>query len=213
MNKTLAIIPAAGFGTRMNMSPIDAKELLIDPVNNRPVIDWTLELCKNNKIKTVVITRNQKDTFINYIVDKSDSLFILDKVEGEWPDTILKIEIMWENHNIVLLPDTRFSPCNRTIYNIKNGLESGYDLVIAYHKVNDLSKWGALNNNYLEEKPQHLSGLAGDAWGVIGFNKNIGNNLFTAMSQKIPFQLPENTLLLELDWFKDITRTGTLEKY
>ena len=49
MNRYTAIIPCAGFGTRMKMLPHQAKELLLDEDGN-VTIDWSLSICKRYNI-------------------------------------------------------------------------------------------------------------------------------------------------------------------
>lgn len=218
MGNILSILPAAGFGVRMHVGRTDAKEMLLDPITGSPLMDWDLDLCLDNDIKSLVITRADKLGLINHITNRENlSALILEKPVGEWPDTILASKQLWEDDNILLLPDTRFNDADNIVKKIKQSLEQGHELVVAYHKVDDLSKWGAIHDGAvglsIEEKPERLKDTKGIAWGIIGFKRYIGDNLFKAMSRKIPFICPESTILLELDWFKDITRTGKLEKY
>lgn len=222
MKKTLAIIPSAGFGTRMNVGRTDAKELLIDPVNNKPLIDWHLELANNNDLNSLVITRQAKQELINYLgaYPSNPSVLILEETKGEWPSTILESFPMWEENNILLLPDSRFKPSDEAIKSIKTLLEEDdVDLVIAIHMIDDSSKWGIVSMTkdeeriVLEEKPERLKGVRNYAWGILGFKKNVGKSLLESMEARAPHITPENTKLVELESFVDITRTGKLEKY
>ena len=54
-----ALIPCAGFGTRMRMAPHQAKELIPDETG-APTIEWSLNICKENNIDPIIITRPEK---------------------------------------------------------------------------------------------------------------------------------------------------------
>ena len=58
----LIIIPAAGFGTRINPGADEsfAKELLIDPQTGKPLICWGIDLALKFGYDVHVITREPK---------------------------------------------------------------------------------------------------------------------------------------------------------
>src|SRR4051812_48128743 len=100
------LIPAAGFGKRMGLP--EAKEMLIGP-EGTPLIEWSLSFCNKNGLKPLVISRPEKNSLNDYLRRIGvDTLLI--EPSGEWPDTLLKSEELWAEKNLVLLPDTRFSP-------------------------------------------------------------------------------------------------------
>lgn len=196
-----AIIPAAGFGTRMGMKPNESKELL--PHNGRPLIEHTLELCSIFKLTPHVITRVEKQDLIEYCKARSIECQILDKVEGEWPDTVLKSQPYWDWDNILLLPDTVFGPIS-AIETMKMNLSLGCRYVLALHNVADISMWGSVQDYYLIEKSSVVG--PGKAWGILGFNSVYGEELFTAMSKRNePFRL-RDCAFVQLANFADLTR-------
>jgi dTDP-glucose pyrophosphorylase len=197
-----AIIPCAGFGTRMNMSPNQSKELIID-YTGLPIIDYSLGLCRKYNLHPVIITRPEKKDLIEYLKNK-DVTIILHDGSGEWPTSILKAKSHWsEEGNILILPDTRFAP-ESVIPNIMTSLDLGVNATFALHKVDDISKWGSIKDYAVTEKSQLTS--AGHAWGIIGFQAHYGEELFTGMRvRNVQLQLT-NTSFLMLDFFKDITR-------
>ena len=65
-----ALIPCAGYGTRMRMQPHEAKELLPDE-DGKPTIEWSLNICKRFNIEPVIITRKEKVEFIKYLEDNN----------------------------------------------------------------------------------------------------------------------------------------------
>lgn len=200
MIKIKCIIPCAGFGTRVNMKPNQSKEMLPDPGYKRqPIIQFALDMCKTFNLEPLVITREDKKDLRQYLFNANIN-FIDIKVEGEWYDSVLKSSNYWNNHNILLLPDTRFTPL-RCLQDLKNGLELGNESVFALHKVNEPNKWGIIKDYQLLEKPKDLIGEQW-AWGAIGFTKTMGEFLFKDNFIKIL----DNTGFTYFTKFEDITR-------
>lgn len=198
-----AIIPCAGFGTRMNMKPNESKEMLLD--DGKPIIQYSLDLCSKYKLDPLIITRPEKQDLIKYV--EAQGVDVLQIEAGkEWPDTILKSAGDWDTKNILILPDTRFEPTN-AIEQIKKSLDFGSQVVFAVHEVSDISKWGRVNQVFYVEKEPWPNPLSGHAWGLIGFTPGAGHELFENMSIKGRLHyhtLPTNFVFL--DSFVDITR-------
>lgn len=205
--KIKAIIPCAGFGKRMNMLPDESKELIINPNNNRPLIDYAFSLCNLYDLEPLVITREEKKDLIEYCANLNIETQIIEPV-GEWPDTILESMHNWNKDNILILPDTVLSPVS-VIEDIKTGLKLGNNAVIALHDVKDVSKWGSVKDYNIIEKSSNTN--EGKAWGLIGFKDYYGYELFSAMSTRNKNFKLDNTGFVYLNEFKDITRTGKIE--
>jgi dTDP-glucose pyrophosphorylase len=204
-----ALLPCAGYGTRMNMLPTHSKELLPDPNTGKPLIEYHLDICAQHDITPLVITRADKQDLISYL-NSNGVDYITITPEGEWPNTLLASYNHWDDKNFLLLPDTRFEGHN-VIPLMKKNLELGAKTCFAVHEVADVSKWGQVVNYSVIEKPKDTN--PGYAWGVAAFNKEEGQKWLEAMTiRNHPFQL-ENSSFVFLDKFVDITRTGVLEKY
>ena len=224
MDKPLIVIPAAGFGTRMGLSPTQSKELLQDPYNdNKPLIQWSLDL--TNGYNRVIVTREDKSDLIDYMYSEErlqdDKIFVslITDVCKEWPNSVLHSEPHWEEKNILILPDTRFQPLD-IVSKIEQELETN-DIVFACHKIEDCRQWGKVLLDPFISKPLatiEKEGiefkLEGLAWGIIGFRNNIGKELFTHYLNKTRFNLTNKKVsVILLERFKDITRTGIIEEY
>jgi dTDP-glucose pyrophosphorylase len=196
-----AIIPMAGFGTRMGMLPNEAKELLL--IDGKYLIEYSLEICEKYKLEPIFIVRKEKQQLIEYLKgNKFDPLIV--GPGQEWAQTVLKSQDLWDDKgNILLLPDTRFGPTS-IINDMKKSLEFGSEIVFAIHKVEDVSKWGFVTNACYAEKPPLIA--QGYAWGLIGFTKKAGISLFTNMQIKSYNAHDFSTNFLFLDSFKDVTR-------
>ena len=208
MQKTRAIIPCAGFGTRMNMKPNESKEMLWVESEHAMLIDYSLNMCKQYDLDPLIITRLEKQDLITYILDKyPDVKLITIEPNGEWPNTILQSKPDWNFHNILILPDTRFTP-STVLGDIQIKLILDKDYVVADHNVPDVSKWCKIHKQgYLIEKP--LSTAPGKAMGLLAWRHHVGSDLFKALAiRNNPFKL-ENYASLPLDSFEDITREGT----
>lgn len=196
-----AIIPAAGFGKRMNMNPNESKEMLPDGLGH--IIDYSLNLCDEYGLTPLIITRKEKVDLYDYIFNETQHELMTIVPYGEWPDTILTSQDKWHDHNILILPDTRFRPTN-VIQLIKNDLENGAMASIALHSVDNASKWCIVQDYDIIEKPQ--SKANGWAMGLIGFHKNEGYRLFKSLTTRgRPYRLID-TSFQYLDSFQDITR-------
>lgn len=201
-SKIRAIIPCAGFGTRMGMLPHESKEMLLH--NGSPIIDYVLELCDICNIEPVIITRPIKKDLIDYVKDKA--VVVKYNPTGEWAETVLYNRKHWGDKNILILPDTRFSHPVSTLYRIKYKLAE-YPVVLATHTVPDPWNWGYVTEDgYIREKPRGLAGRA-EAWGLIGFHKSVGTQLFKYRKSDIGnwVKLPEH-FKVPMTSFEDITR-------
>jgi dTDP-glucose pyrophosphorylase len=196
-----AIIPCAGYGNRMKMRIDQAQEMLPDP--DRPdfyIIDYVLDLCKSFDLEPIIISRKEKTSLNNYVQSQGVEYFNIN-VDGEWMRSILKSRDYWHEDNIVILPNTRFGRFS-CFQAIEHGLKLNNNAVFATHKVKDPENWGIIYNYTLCDKPPHLKGEQ-QAWGLIGFKSNYGQELFS----KLPYTTKlENVGFTKLDWFKDVTR-------
>lgn len=204
MSTPLGIIPCAGLGTRMSMPYNKSKEMLPDPNEyDKPIIQYSIDLCNKYGIEPLVITRKDKTDLISYLNDNNIK-YIIVKDTPEWPNTILAAEEHWHSDNILILPDTRFSPEN-VLSDIKHSLELERSVVFALHKVEDVSKWGEIKAFTYCEKPMNKE--PGWVWGLIGFKKWAGKQLFIDMSVRgVKNNHMDYDNFLFLDSFKDITR-------
>lgn len=194
-----AIIPCAGFGTRMNMRPDESKELV--HYNGRPLIAHTIELCKETGLTPHLIIRDQKRDLIQYCeVNDIDYQIVLPT--KEWNESLLQSQLYWDTYNFLILPDTIFKP-KSAIKSMKINLEFGVSLALAIHKVDDVSKWGQVTNGMIFEKPSYQT--PGYAWGVMGFHKSMGHLLFSNLYKGGSIYIPKTSYIL-LDEFKDVTR-------
>jgi len=205
---TLAIIPAAGFGTRMNMAPDQSKEMLIDSTG-KPVIQWCLDRCRDADISPLVVTRKEKKDLIQYLQDNSVPHMVI-KPEGEWMDTVLATSPHWQYQNLLFLPDIRFTN-TFVIHKLLANLDDlEIDLCIGTHEVTDCIKWGMVNDQIdcLAEKPSSWN--TNTAWGLLAFKPLAGQRILRKFKEKgITFK--HNFSVYSLGEFKDITRSGKLE--
>jgi len=209
-----AIIPCAGYGTRVGMSPEQSKELLKDPVNGAPLIEYSLEICKNLGLDPLIVTRKEKIQFNLYCLSKNVDLLIIEP-EGEWTKTVLKSFEHWDHENILILPDTRFPKADSIIGNMKKDLKNGSLVSVALHKVKDPTKWCIVEDYNLIEKP-HIGDVIQSmdyyAFGLIAFRKYAGYQLFQDLDKYKRYTLMKASFQY-LDSFKDITRAGQVEEW
>jgi dTDP-glucose pyrophosphorylase len=210
---TRILLPAAGFGKRLGQP--EAKEMLHLRGEGRPLIDWSLEICKKYEFKPLIISRKDK-THLNEYLEINKDKYHLDicyiDASKEWPDTVLQSKTYWLQKNILMLPDTRFSPIE-ILSKMSKSLDD-FKYSFATFKVQDLTTWGVLRSGHKEtsiaEKPKHS--LTGDqAWGLFGFQKNYGEILLQKMlHSESEYQIftNERIFTIPLEYFEDKTRDG-----
>lgn len=212
--KTTMIVPCAGFGTRVGSPP--AKELLINPQTHSPLIEHCLQVAEQNEWRSVLITRPEKKVLMDYVAIREakksfQSQWVLVQKTAEWPESILKSADYWEEKNILILPDTTWSPAG-----IEKKLISALDhcdVAFGVFTSAEQGTWGtvSINDNVLHlcEKPT-ITRPHFQAWGLIAFRKNIGKILFSEILESTmdhqvkSLQLKAQTILM--DSFSDLTR-------
>ncbi len=203
------LVPAAGFGKRAGSPP--AKELLPDPETGRPLIEFALERAREANAEPLVITRSAKVELVAALVEYGVETLSIEP-SREWPDTLLQAEAQWCEHNLVLLPDTRYAPLDAA-EKMFRALKGGADVVYATFDVEDFSTWGVIAKSgeawSLAEKPAAASAGA-MAWGIFGFQRGAGRALLEA---KLESTVDHNWKLLRgevatinLNSFVDLTR-------
>lgn len=206
---TKCIIPCAGFGTRMNMKPNESKELLLDS-SGKPIIEYSLNKCKEQNWNPLIIIRAEKTDLIQYCNDRSIETLII-KPEGEWSNTVYNSKDHWENHNFLILPDTRWEAPGSILSNMEQDLKLGASISLGLHLVDNPEKWCIINDEKLVEKPKNLPSKKYWAFGLIGFTKYIGYSLFRNLEQ-YKFHCLRDVSFQYMTSFKDLTRTGKIEE-
>lgn len=199
-----AIIPCAGYGTRMNMKPHEAKELLSLGPNGESLIKHKLDLCKKYGLDPLVISRKEKEGLNSYLKDNGVDTQII-KPSAEWTNTIRQSSPYWTAHNILILPDSHFTDEDTVITEIKMQLITKNDIVFSLHEVTDSSQWGIVKNNQIIEKPTFSQRAW--AWGLIGFTRSSGALLFEGLDNNQMYDLTNHTWnCFRMKSFKDVTR-------
>ncbi len=212
------ILPAAGYGTRMNASLEGGKELMEDPITREYLIDWPLLVVRGSYHQGLVITRKNKTELNARLEVYNIPTLILEAPGKEWPDTILASKQDWEEAaNIVLLPDTRFPLPFKVLNKLEKALEKS---PIAFATIplgdQDYSKFAILDGNRMSEKPDSPPGPNAKIICLFAFRASIGIGLFSGFSERgkwFSFEGIDKIPTVELAWFKDITRNGVVEGY
>lgn len=206
--ETKIIIPAAGFGTRARS--LGSKELL--PLyNQEPIIKKALDASAHFGYRSHVITRSEKLDLIAFLESFPHADMQIINPSREWPDSILQSAPFWASKNIILLPDTLWSPLD-LIERISLALDQA-QVVPATFSPSDLSSWGVFktHQDYFElcEKPSDGHDHA-TAWGILGFRKEAGEELFKAILESSLDHMWKKTKLsfkpVTLEHFEDVTR-------
>lgn len=212
LSSLAVIIPAAGFGRRVG-SP-NAKELFLHAEQKLPLIEVAIQKAFQTGGRPVIVTRRDKLELVEYCekhAQRSQIDLVLIENSREWPDSVLLSQGYWREDNILLLPDTDFSPID-ILHEIKDSLIM-VQSVWATHQVENGRTWGCLkieNQRLLQcEKPQQ--DLPAIAWGIIGFKKSIGVKIFESLLQSTSdhqwFSNEFSFETLPLNSFVDLTRS------
>ncbi len=180
---TTMIVPCAGFGTRVGSPP--AKELLINPSTQRPLIDHSLSVAQNHYWNKVLITRPEKKILMDYVTtweaaQKIKTQWVIVQRTVEWAESVLKSADFWGEKNILILPDTSWAPSGIECEIIRQ--LDHFDVCYGLFDVPCKQTWGTVSiqegSLQLCEKPENATPDF-KAWGLIAFKKNIGKILFT----------------------------------
>lgn len=205
------IIPCAGFGTRVG-SPI-AKELLPSKINNNPLIYFIINEAVKRNWNIHIITRKEKTPLIEYVNQFPNLVVQIVEPTKEWPQSILESREYWDEHNLLVLPDTYFSPIN--VLDDLASLLCCYESLYAVIEKDNYSSWGVVDTSSkdlkLIEKPtSEMIRETHRAWGIIGFHRDAGVEIFKAHLDST-FDHQEKYLsikakYLPLNQFEDLTR-------
>lgn len=195
------ILPCAGFGTRVN-TPLDkSKEL--NHYNGKPLIEYSLDICKKYNLTPHIITRKEKIDLIAYCEAKNITVQILDKPGKEWAHTVLLSNNYWTENNILMFPDSIWKDEGQIEDMILN-LQMGNPLALGVFNVEDQSLWSVINNYCICEKP-NIKG-PGIAWGIVGFKKITGQYFFEVLKIKGIYSELETVSFHLVNGFEDVTR-------
>lgn len=181
----LAIIPAAGMGTRVG-SPA-AKELLPHPDFNGTFLDATLDRCRRFDLYPLVISRDDKYALNQVLLEKMQLgllSFITLPATKEWTYTVAAASEYFSDKNILILPDASFHP-EGIIQDLQSDLEQ-VDLSLATFAVDNPQVWGCIDTRgpmlAMSEKPTIASNPT-LAWGLMAFRSKAGRKLFELYKQ------------------------------
>lgn len=219
----LLIIPAAGLGTRVGSPP--AKELLLSPRTQMPLICFWLVLAQKYQLPIHIISRSDKTALNNFLRHwqqtqyQNIELQLLDHLTGEWPTTVLRSATHWKNHNILCLPDTEFNSTHQWEKMLEQIHQFELTVLTFTPPPDEKNLWGMVNCKNQQqifwcEKPQYkeLQDQFDHSWGLLAFHKNIGLELFSKLEkstqthelQKFAFKTEE----IRLEFFQDLTRVS-----
>lgn len=206
------IIPCAGFGTRVG-SPL-AKELLPSKVDGQPLIHFIIKEAVKRSWDIHIITRAEKIPLIDYVQQFPKTFVQIVEPTKEWPHSILESETYWDEHNLLILPDTFFSPLG--ILDDIESLICCYEAVYGIIEKNSYNTWGvvdteAKNLKIIEKPSAKMINKMHRAWGMIAFQRHVGTEIFRAhLESTFDHQeksLPIKSKYLPLEVFEDLTRS------
>jgi UTP--glucose-1-phosphate uridylyltransferase len=135
----IAILPAAGKGTRMSEVSSGSKELL--PVGSKAAIQWALDEAIASGVSTVMlIGSSSKPDLVAYTSAIQIELAIQEVPRGLAPAILIPEGLQ---PTLVILPDTIFFP-NSPTKRLVEALNRGFDMAIAVERVPDeaVSRYG-----------------------------------------------------------------------
>lgn len=198
------IIPCAGFGTRVNMSPDQSKELL--EYNGKPLIEFSLNIAKQYNLNPLIVTRKEKKDLIQYCQNNNLDYMVLNNPTREWAHTVLKTVDEWDLYNYLILPDTQWYNTD-IITNMHRDMQLGANASFGVFSVPDPHNWGIINNYRIQDKPSRgLFDAGAAAWGLIGFRKGYGEELFSSLDLRRDATHLKNVSFQTVVGFHDLTR-------
>lgn len=167
------VIPAAGLGTRMqSVDPTIPKELL--PLNNKPIIQYTVEEGLDANIRNIIIIINKKKEIIRrYFEDRQFSQTMypeagesLDEIRRECSLTFLyqnepkgesdaigyTRDIVYGQSVAIMYPDNIYFPAPGALQHLKSIFDEYVEDVVALTEVNEQYSHGFSNSGRVDIK-------------------------------------------------------------
>lgn len=158
-----AIIPAAGLGTRLYpITNVIPKEML--PILQRPAIEYVVNEAIASGIKEIGIVINNKKEIIKQYFNASANIHFIyqDKPKGLGHAVLQAEEFIGDEPFAVLLPDEIIdsrTPCIKQLIDIHNVCESNTVLGVQRVKLKDVSKYGIIETNKIDNKILEVNNL------------------------------------------------------
>jgi UTP--glucose-1-phosphate uridylyltransferase len=136
----IAIVPAAGRGTRMSGISSGSKELL--PVGDKSAIEWGLDEATSSGIsEIVVVASHEKPDLLRFLDTRAGLKVAIQDYQRGLADAILISKGL--RPSLVILPDTVFFPSSPSP-RLVQALNRGFDMAIAVERVHDemVSRYG-----------------------------------------------------------------------
>ncbi len=226
VNDALILIPAAGYGTRVrtvqdcatpSASP-DCKEMLSRPDYNH-MIDFALDIAARLHVAAHVITRKDKVSLAAHLERRQREqplTFQFVEPTREWPESILVSEPHWRMRNLVVLPDSDFTP-EAIAGEMIEALASAQTVWALFEaSAEQCRSYGVVDTKLNRHAEKPLDSNGAQPWGVFGFRREVGRNLCANLleSTLTPprndahkwFNLPKSSLYFALAHYKDLTR-------
>lgn len=159
-----AIIPAAGLGTRLYpITQVISKEML--PIINKPAIAYVIEEAFISGIEKICIITNKRKSDIEEYVESfyhNISFMHQDEPKGLGHAVLQAEEFIDDEPFAVLLPDEIIdsrTPCIKQLIDIHNVCESNTVLGVQRVKLKDVSKYGIIETNKIDNKILEVNNL------------------------------------------------------
>lgn len=217
-----AIIPCAGYGTRMGMLPHESKEMMLNLDTGFRLIDRTINLCRDLDIRPIVVSRKGKYDLNDHISAMSDvDLVVLEDGESkDWHESILKAKEYWHTNNIVLFPDTEAHNEIEAMEHIRFTLDiDPIKLSLGVFSVDNPRKWLIFKpGGFILDKCKAIPINTYLAIGMIGFNYDVGDEFFSCLKLNGVYQgyniyaskqFVSFLQFYKLENFRDLTREPT----
>lgn len=233
------IIPAAGYGTRMGSvsakelfpHPRSGIPFLLEAIQKHQALRAPFHIISRKdkvELNEFILALQKASTLHRESILRQDFSPSKDSIDvpielqciepsKEWPDTILQSKPFWAEWNLLVLPDADYGPLVtlKQFEEFQNLNPPHSALFFTFH-VEDSSTWGMVRcaTDFFEvvEKPQFNSNLnvKDNAWGLILFNRKIGEELFSALLESnvdhLWKRIEGKAYEISLDYFEDLTR-------
>lgn len=226
VNDALILIPAAGYGTRVRTvqdratptaSP-DCKEMLSRPGYDH-MIDFALDIAARLHVAAHVITRKDKVSLAAHLERRQREqplTFQFVEPTREWPESILVSEPHWRARNLVILPDSDFSPLSIIVEMIEALASAQTVWALFEASADECRSYGVVDTKLNRHAEKPLDPHGAQPWGVFGFRHEAGrklcaNLLESTLAQPYEgtrkwFNLPPPSQYFALAHYKDLTR-------
>lgn len=153
--------------TKLRIPPDVSWEMKSDPETGKPLVQYSLDMCKSLGLEPIVISRVNKDDLNEYL-DSLRVRYEFSPRNASLTESISGIQRFHDDKNIIIDPTVRFTSEDKLL-EIASLIEFTNRTPVGIGKVTDPTNWVVIQNDKISPHPKTDKPMW--AVGIIGFKR------------------------------------------